>query len=108
MAEVLKGDKSIYDRLKGKVTEKGVSLAKCIKTGMDNKGHPMIKTVGMVAGDEESYFMFKDLFDPVIDIRHGGYAPNAKHPTDLDISKLSKTSIDPTGKYVISTRVRTE
>ena len=22
---------------------------------MDNKGHPMIKTVGMVAGDEESY-----------------------------------------------------
>ena len=46
-------------------------------------------------------------FDPVIDIRHGGYAPNAKHPTDLDISKLSLTEIDPTGKYVISTRVRT-
>ena len=81
-------------------------MAQCIKTGMDNKGHPMIKTVGMTAGDEESYEVFKDLFDPVIDIRHGGYAPDAKHPTDLDISKLSTTVIDPTGKYAISTRVR--
>ena len=29
------------------------------------------------------------------------------HPTDLDVSKLSLTPIDPSGKYVISTRVRT-
>ena len=88
--------------------KRGVTLAQCIKTGMDNKGHPMIKTVGMTAGDEESYEVFKDLFDPVIDIRHGGYKPDAKHPTDLDTSKLSSKSIDPTGKYVISTRVRTD
>lgn len=67
----------------------------------------MIKTVGMVAGDEESYETFKALFDPVIDARHGGYPADAKHPTDLDYSKLSQTKIDPTGKYVISTRVRT-
>merc|ERR1719327_1436788 len=67
----------------------------------------MMRTVGMTAGDEECYEVFKDLFDPVIDIRHGGYAPSAKHPTDLDVTKLSTTSIDPTGKYVISTRVRT-
>merc|ERR1719353_1378958 len=107
MAEVLRSNPGIYDSLKNKKTKKGVTLAACIKTGMDNKGHPMIKTVGMTAGDEESYEVFKDLFDPVIDIRHGGYAPNAKHPTDLDVSKLSKTTIDPTGKYVISTRVRT-
>ena len=26
-----------------------------IQTGLDNPGHPFIKTVGMVAGDEESY-----------------------------------------------------
>merc|ERR1719274_510318 len=107
MADVLKKNPKVYSSLKGKKTKMGVTFAQCIKTGMDNRGHPMIKTVGMTAGDEESYTMFKDLFDPVIDIRHGGYAPNAKHPTDLDISKLSKTAIDPTGKYVISTRVRT-
>ena len=107
MADVLKKDPSLYDKLKGLKTSNGVSLAKCIKTGMDNKGHPMIKTVGMVAGDEESYEVFKDLFDPVIDIRHGGYKPEAKHPTDWDCSKLSSTQIDPTGMHVISTRVRT-
>merc|ERR1719421_1924904 len=107
MADVLKKNPAIYDKLKGKRTQKGVTLSACIKTGMDNKGHPMIKIVGMTAGDEDSYEVFKDLFDPVIDIRHGGYAPNAKHPTDLDVSKLSTTVIDPTGKYVISTRVRT-
>ena len=33
--------------------DQDVSLAACIETGMDNKGHPMIKTVGMTAGDEE-------------------------------------------------------
>merc|ERR1719460_948038 len=70
----------IFDALKGKRTDLGVTLAQCIKAGMDNKGHPMIKTVGMTAGDEESYEVFKELFDP---------------------------AIDPTGKYVISTRVRT-
>merc|ERR1712076_292982 len=30
------------------------NLGHCIKTGVDNPGHPMIKTVGLVAGDEES------------------------------------------------------
>jgi creatine kinase len=107
MAEVLRKNPKIYDNLKNTQTKKGVTLAACIKTGMDNKGHPMIKTVGMTAGDEDSFEVFKELFDPVIDIRHGGYKPDAKHPTDLDTSKLSSTVIDPTGKYVLSTRVRT-
>ena len=30
-------------------------------------------TVGCVAGDEETYDVFADLLDPVIDKRHGGY-----------------------------------
>lgn len=37
----------------------------------------MIKTVGMVAGDEESYTLFAELFDPVISGRHNGFAPDA-------------------------------
>ena len=107
MAEILRNNPGMWAQLKDLKTKNGVPFAKCIKTGMDNKGHPMIKTVGMVAGDEESYETFKALFDPVIDARHGGYPADAKHPTDLDYGKLSNTVIDPTGKYVISTRVRT-
>ena len=67
----------------------------------------MIKTCGIVAGDEECFEVFKELFDPIISARHNGYAADAKHPTDLDVSKLSDTKIDPTGKYVLTSRCRT-
>merc|ERR1719277_105412 len=67
----------------------------------------MIKTVGMTAGDEESYETFKELFDPVIDARHGGYGPAEKQPTNLDLGALSTTDTDPFGKYVWTSRVRT-
>jgi len=75
MAEVL--TKEMYDKLKGLTTASGVTLAQCMKTGVDNPGHPHIKTVGLVACDEESYTTFKDLFDPVISARHGGYGAEA-------------------------------
>merc|ERR1711977_88802 len=105
MAELLTPE--MYANLKDKTTSSGVTLAQCIKTGVDNPGHPHIKTVGMVACDEESYEVFKELFDPVISARHNGYAADAHQPTNLDISQLSDTDIDPEGKYVLTTRVRT-
>merc|ERR1711959_431488 len=64
-------------------------------------------TCGIVAGDEESYETFKEIFDPVISDRHNGYAADAKQPTNLDINKLSTTDIDPFNKYVLTSRVRT-
>lgn len=51
-------------------------------------GHPFIMTVGCVAGDEETYEVFKELLDPVIKDRHGGYKPTDKHKTDLNASNL--------------------
>jgi len=105
MADVL--TKEMYDKLKGLTTAGGVTLAQCMKTGVDNPGHPHIKTVGLVACDEESYTTFKDLFDPVISARHGGYGADGVQPTNLKIEELSNTDIDPDGKYVLTTRVRT-
>ncbi|XP_023378443.1 creatine kinase S-type, mitochondrial [Pteropus vampyrus] len=88
MAECL--TPAIYAKLRNKVTPNGYTLDQCIQTGVDNPGHPFIKTVGMVAGDEESYQVFADLFDPVIKLRHNGYDPRVmKHPTDLDASKCN-------------------
>jgi len=78
MAEALKADPSIWNELKDKKTANGVTFADCIKTGMDNKGHPMIKTCGITAGDEESYQVFAKIFEPVISGRHGGYAETDK------------------------------
>jgi len=107
MADILKKKPELYAQLKDKKTAMGVGLAKCIKTGIDNKGHHMIKTVGLVGGDEESYTLFKDLFDPVISDRHNGFAADAVHPTCLDLSKVHTTKLDPSGKYVLTARVRT-
>lgn len=107
---------AIYANLKDKTTPNHLTLDQCIQTGVDNPVHPFIKTVGMVAGDEESYEVgslffsdmlclqslyenwgsdfslqvFAELFDPVIKDRHNGYDPRAmKHPTDLDASKVT-------------------
>jgi len=107
MAEVLRSNPKIYDDLKDKKTSLGVTLAKCIKTGVDNPGHPHIKTVGLVAGDEESFTTFKELFDPVISRRHGGYAPDAIHPTNLNLNDVDSGKLDPDGRFVQTVRVRT-
>lgn len=96
----------IYARLRDKTTPSGWTLDQSIQTGVDNPGHPFIKTVGMVAGDEESYEVFADIFDPVIIERHNGYDPRTmRHPTDLDASKIRNGQFDE--KYVLSSRVRT-
>ncbi|XP_067424776.1 creatine kinase S-type, mitochondrial isoform X2 [Emydura macquarii macquarii] len=104
MAECL--TPAIYAKLRDKMTLNGYTLDQCIQTGVDNPGHPFIKTVGMVAGDEESYEVFAELFDPVIKLRHNGYDPYVmKHHTDLDASKITQGQFDE--HYVLSSRVRT-
>ena len=47
-ADVLKEEPALYDAMRSRQTPMGVTFAKCIKTGMDNRGHPMIKTLGQV------------------------------------------------------------
>ena len=96
---------AMYARLRDKVTPNGVTFDQIIQTGVDNPGHPFIMTVGCTAGDEESYEVFKEFMDKVIDDRHGGYGPDEIHPTDLDASKIRGGMFD--DKYVLSSRVRT-
>ncbi|XP_028328189.1 creatine kinase B-type-like [Gouania willdenowi] len=104
MAKVL--TQAMYEKLRSKQTPSGFTLDDVIQTGVDNPGHPFIMTVGCVAGDEETYEVFKELLDPVIEDRHGGYKPSDKHKTDLNSDNLKGgDDLDP--KYVLSTRVRT-
>jgi len=95
----------LYAKLRDRVTPNGFTLDQAIQTGVDNPGHPFIKTVGIVAGDEESYDVFADLMDPIISERHNGFGKNDVHVTDLDSSKIKGGVFDE--KYVLSSRVRT-
>lgn len=111
LADVLKEDPSMYGRLCGKETSSGVGLARCIKVGIDNRGHKMVKGIGVVAGDEECFDVFRDLFDQVIQRQHSDVAVVGiceSHPTDLGRhgSRLTTECADPTGKYVLSSHVR--
>ena len=96
----------MYERLSKLKTPNGFTFDKAIQTGVDNPGHPFIMTVGCVAGDEETYNVFSEFFDSVIDGRHGGYGKEAKHVTDLDNNKLIGGN-DLDSNYVLSCRVRT-
>nr|BAE16474.1 mitochondrial taurocyamine kinase [Arenicola brasiliensis] len=95
----------IYARLRDKATPSGFTFDQAIQCGVDNPGYPHTKTVGLVAGDEESYEVFAELFDKIIDDKHGGFKPTDKHKTDLDSSKIVGGNFDE--KYVVSSRVRT-
>lgn len=112
MAAVLRCNLDIYQSSSKLVTKSGVTSARCLKPGMDITGSPDVPTVGVVAGDEESYAIFRDVFDPVISRWHSRSAdhcqsPDAKHPTDLQVEgKVAEDSIDPSGRYVVSTRIR--
>jgi creatine kinase len=92
----------MYEFLYDKKTVHGVTLDKCIQPSVDNTG----RIIGLVAGDPESYEVFKPLFDAVINEKHLGFGPNDKHPPpDLDSTKLKGGDFDP--KYVKSSRIRT-
>jgi len=95
----------LYSKLREKVTASGFTLDAAIQTGVDNPGHPFILTVGAVAGDEESYDTFSELFDPIIEERHNGFKKTDMHKTDLDSSKIRGGKFDE--RYVLSSRVRT-
>nr|AAM10823.1 lombricine kinase [Urechis caupo]3JPZ_A Chain A, Lombricine kinase [Urechis caupo]3JPZ_B Chain B, Lombricine kinase [Urechis caupo]3JQ3_A Chain A, Lombricine kinase [Urechis caupo] len=92
----------MYQRLFGKKTAHGVTVDKVIQPSVDNFGN----CIGLIAGDEESYEVFKELFDAVINEKHKGFGPNDSQPApDLDASKLVGGQFDE--KYVKSCRIRT-
>jgi creatine kinase len=107
VADVLGEDLTIYPRLKSSRTSLGVSLAQCIKPGIDCPGHELVKVSGAYAGDGECYEVYRDLFDPIISSLHGGYAANARHPTDTSPVKISNAKIDPTGRYAVFATLET-
>jgi len=58
---------------------------------------------GIYAGDWDSYKVFSDVFDPIIQDYHG-ISPDAVHTSDMDVSKI-QGNIDPQAP-VHSTRIR--
>uniref|UniRef100_A0A1I8AMB2 arginine kinase n=1 Tax=Steinernema glaseri TaxID=37863 RepID=A0A1I8AMB2_9BILA len=96
--------KEVMDKLKDKKTSLGATLLDVIQSGVAN----LDSGVGVYAPDAESYTLFKDLFDPIIEDYHNGFGPEKKQPaTDLGEDKIAELAdLDPEGKYINSTRIR--
>ncbi|XP_063993070.1 arginine kinase isoform X1 [Diachasmimorpha longicaudata] len=94
--------KETFDALKTKKTSFGSTLLDCIQSGVEN----LDSGFGIYAPDAEAYNVFADIFDPMIEEYHGGFKKTDKHPPkDFgDVDTLG--NLDPTGEYIVSTRVR--
>jgi len=93
--------KDVYEELKDRETSNGFRLNDVINSGIVN----IDSGIGVYAGDEESYFTFAPLFDPIIEEYHG-FSPNDMHKSDLNLDALMISNPDPAGEYILSTRIR--
>nr|XP_061798080.1 creatine kinase, testis isozyme-like isoform X2 [Nerophis lumbriciformis] len=95
----------VYKTLSERKTPYGFTIDHVIQSGVDNPGSPFSLSMGCVAGDEESYEVFKELLDLVIEDKHGGYKPTDVHKSDFNPENLlGGDDLDP--NYVMISRVR--
>ncbi|XP_076030822.1 arginine kinase-like [Oratosquilla oratoria] len=94
--------RDVYDKIKERVTPNGASLLDVINSGVEN----VDSNIGIYAPDAESYSIFRELFDPIIDEYHGGFGPSSCHPR-LDFGHANSLGdLNSKGDFVVSTRVR--
>jgi creatine kinase/arginine kinase len=94
----------VMNKLKTRKTKLGATLLDVVQSGVAN----LDSGVGVYAPDAESYTLFKELFDPIIEEYHKGFKPSDKQPSvDLGESHIAELAdLDPEGKIINSTRIR--
>lgn len=96
--------KDVMDQLKGKKTKLGATLLDVIRSGVANPD----SSIGVYAADKDCYKVFASLFDPIIKEYHGFGPKDTQPPTDLGKNRINELPpLDPEGKYIKSTRIRT-
>ncbi|XP_041070846.1 creatine kinase M-type-like [Carcharodon carcharias] len=102
MADVL--TIQMYKRLRGRATQSGFTLDDVIQPGVENSEHSCTRSVGCVAGDAESYTVFMEFFDPLIELYHYDYQQSRMHRSDMNPENL-KGGADLDGQYVLTCQV---
>lgn len=91
----------VFELLKEKKTSNGFTLEQAINSGIQN----IDSSIGVYAGDKESYTVFGPLFDPIIEAYHG-FSKNDSHHSNMEPDLLKAPNPDPEGKFILSTRIR--
>jgi creatine kinase/arginine kinase len=106
---------ALFERLSGLQTASGFTLARAIRSGQQNPD----SSIGIYAGDAESYSLFKEIFDPLIRTYHG-LTGVIRHVSDFGktacqssgLMDLAGTDLadlpdpDPAHRYILSSRIR--
>lgn len=93
--------REMFEKLQDRITGNGFTFAQAINSGVINQD----SSIGVYAGDDESYHLFSDLFDPIIADYHG-FSANDSHSSNLDPASLRAPDPDPENRFIISTRIR--
>ncbi|HKL01144.1 MAG TPA: phosphagen kinase [Desulfotignum sp.] len=91
--------RALFDRLAMRKTATGFTLPLAIQSGQKNHD----SSIGIYAGDAESYTLFREIFDPVITSYHQITGP-VRHTGELAL--LDTADLDPDGDFIVSSRVR--
>lgn len=106
--------REVYQQLKGKKTSNGITLEDIIASGvaLPLGGNPP-RGLGVYVGDAECYKTFAPLLNPMISEYHGTSEANTdfrlalkRHSTNLDPEMVLSQRPDPTGEYILYTRMR--
>ncbi len=92
---------AVFRKLINKKTTLGYTLSQAINSGLVNHD----SGIGVYAGDEESYDIFSDLLDPIIEDYHG-FRKEDNHQSNLSLADLELENPDAGGEYILSTRIR--
>lgn len=93
----------VKQKLQGIKSSSGFTIDDVIKSGQVNSDG----SIGVYAGDADSYDKFALLFNPIIKTYHKYDPEQNLNKSDLDYKKLEKLPVlDKSGKYIISTRIR--
>merc|ERR1712202_15047 len=92
--------KPLWEKLsRAKTKTSGFTLEKAIACAVEFDN----QHCGIYAGDWDSYKVFSDVFEPIIQDYHG-ISPEAVHTSDMDVSKITRNV--EAGAPVHSTRIR--
>jgi len=89
----------IFNAIGRQKTDSGFTLANAICSGLKNPD----SSIGVYAGDAQSYQTFALVLDPIISEYHG-FLKGQKHLSDF--APLDLPFLDPEGIYIKSTRIR--
>ncbi len=90
----------LTSRLEKLKTRNGWTLRKAMQSGLDHEDSQM----GVYAGDSETYALFSPLLHPIIRDHSG--CNLGGHTSDFSLDGLPQGDLDPSGEFIISTRIR--